>query len=110
MSVVLGIVGWFPPEWALWLHVIKGSLAVAGVILLVWHMDTEWERMGGPQKARYLLLLGYAVLVAGASAEQIDEGTLVSYRHLASTLLSAALVWVAAYSIRSARVVRRNKG
>ena len=103
---MLGIVEWFPPAWALWFMAIKGTVSAVGVLLLVFHMNTEWDRMHGPQKARYLLLLGYAVLVAGASAEQVQEGLPVSYRHLASFALTVALVVVAAWSIRSARGTR----
>lgn len=84
--------------------ITKGALAILGVLLLIYHMNHEWSHMAHPdQRARYLLLLGYGVLQAGATPEQLEEGIGISYRHLGGLATSIALVVVAVMSIRSYR-------
>lgn len=80
---------------------VKGLLALAGVLLLVWHIDRCWGSMRDrAQKARYLCLLGFGVLLAGASAEQLTVGSPLELRHWGSLTMSAALAATALYSIR----------
>lgn len=104
MNTVIDAISWIPPEWTVPLLFLKGGVAIMGVLLLVFHMNAEWNRMqSNDQRARYLLLLGYAVLTAGGTSEQLKEGVELSYRHLGSLLLCIALVLVTAQSIRNSR-------
>lgn len=100
---MLNVVTWLPPEWTVPLLVYKGLVSVLSVVLLIVHMDRQWDRMNSrAQKARYLCLLGFGVLISGASAEQLGEGLeVLSYRHLGALVMSTALAGVALYSIRS---------
>ena len=85
----------------------KGVLSLVGVVLLLWHMDREWDRMQDrPQRARYMLLLAYGLLVAGASAEQAATDVVLGVRHWVSLVLSLALVGVASHSIAHSRAAR----
>lgn len=46
--------------------ILKGVLALAGTVLLVAHMNRVWDETTDPaQRARYLVLLGFGVLLAG---------------------------------------------
>lgn len=94
-------VAWFPEGLTLPFLALKGVLAVLGVILLILDMNSRWNRVTSvAQQARYLTLLGFAVLLAGASAEQVGEGMLLSYRHLGAMIMSVALVVTGVLSLR----------
>jgi hypothetical protein len=91
--MVLGLVGWFPQEYANVLFAGKAMLGVIAVILLITHMNQHWCCISSlAQRMRYITLLAYAVLVTGGSAEQVAEAELVSYRHLGSVLVTLLLV------------------
>ena len=96
-----------PQTWASLLLILKAAFALVGVVLLLWHMDHEWEHVPNDQRARYLLLLGYGVFQAGATYEQLSDGVF-GYRHLAALILSVALVGVAGYSIWCAHKRRQD--
>lgn len=105
--VPLGIVGWFPQEFAPQFYMLKGLLAVAATVLLLVHMTRRWpvllseHRLG--KRMRYLTLLAYAVLVTGASVEQVHDGSLVSYRNLGSAIVSILLLVTIIISMREER-------
>jgi len=91
--ITAGTVSWFPQQYAEWLFLFKGTLGMISVIMLIWHMNQAWCCIKRPsQQMRYLTLLAYAVLVAGASVEQVSEGELVSYRHLGSVVVVLMLI------------------
>src|SRR5690606_31943654 len=82
----------------------KGILSGLGVVLLVVHMADIWDRMRDTaQRARYLLLLAYGVLVAGASTAQVARGQALALPHWPSLAVPSVLVAVAVYSIASER-------
>lgn len=92
-----------PQDWAIPIFIIKGVISMFGVLLLVYHMNSEWPRMKSVgQRLRYLVLLAYAVLSTGASAEQISEHSALGYRHLGGLIVSVALLIVMIVSIREA--------
>lgn len=97
-QVLLGTVPWFPQEYAQLFYFIKGLLAVVATVMVVAHMMHTWHNVTGlGQRLRYFALLALTMLVAFASAEQVDEGVLVSYRNLggfAGTCLVAYAMWV----------------
>jgi len=94
-----------PDSWTPWIIITKGCFAVIGVILLLWHMDREWSRLGElekqlDRKLRYLTLLAYGVLQTGASTGQLTEGVELEWRHLGGLIVSALFVVTAACSLR----------
>jgi hypothetical protein len=97
-------IAWVPDSWIEPIIMIKGLIALASVLLLLWHMTQAWccVRTFG-QKLRYLTLLAYAILVAGASLEQLNEGIVLSYRHLGSVAVTSMLVVAAVVSLRETR-------
>ena len=54
-----------PGSWTDFILISKGVCAMVGVMLLLWHINHEWIRMQGDQRARYMLLLAYGVLSTG---------------------------------------------
>lgn len=99
----MNIVTWIPEDLHPFLLGFKGLLAAASVVLLITHMQIEWRYLTSrAQRLRYLTLLGYAVLVAGATGEQLAEGMLLSYRHLGSIVVTALLCWTSYVSMREA--------
>ena len=98
--MMLGVISWFPQEYAhLWFE-FTALLGVVAVLLLVYHMTSIWCCLtSNAQRARYLALLGYAVLVVGANSERLLENDLVSYRHLGSALMASVLIIVTLLSI-----------
>jgi DMSO/TMAO reductase YedYZ heme-binding membrane subunit len=104
----INIVTWIPEAWHPAIFLIKGLLALTSVLMLVYHMNREWNSLRSlGQKARYLSLLAYATLVAGSTVEQLDEGIQLSYRHLFSILVTAGLVVAMVISIRESHRSRR---
>ena len=98
--ITAGTVSWFPQQYAEALFLLKGALGMISVVLLIWHMNRAWCCVKRPaQQMRYLTLLAYAILVAGASVEQVSEGELVSYRHLGSVLVVLLLIITMVVSI-----------
>ena len=91
----------------------KGLLAGLGVLLLIVHMNSCWSCMADPaQRARYLCLLGFGVLLAGASAEQLRDQPGIELRNWGAMVMAAALVAVALYSMsreRRGRGTRRKR-
>ena len=98
------VISWMPDTWVEPIITLKGLIALVSVLLLLWHMTQAWccVRSIG-QKLRYLTLLAYAILVAGASLEQLHEGAMLSYRHLGSVFVTSLLVVAATVSLREAR-------
>ena len=83
---------------------VKGLLALAGVLLLVWHMDHRWAQMkDNAQRARYLCLLGFGVLLAGASVEQHVDSATLELRNIGATVMAVAFFATALYSARHDR-------
>lgn len=95
--------GWFPQEYAPDFYVVKALCGLAAVIVLVVHINQTWSRIATrAQRFRYLLLLGFVVVVASASTAQYD-GSPVTGRNIAGLLLAVATCVVAAVSIRQDR-------
>lgn len=108
LVVPLGVVPWFPQDEAGPFFVFKGLLALVSTVLLLVHMTRQWSRLQRTQtlgkRMRYITLLAYSVLVTGASAEQVSEGTLVSYRHLGSVVVAVLLLVTVVISMREDRL------
>lgn len=101
-------ISWISGEAATCLLVIKGVMSLIGVLLLLYHIDERWESMKErAQKARFYLLLGYAVLSAASTYEQLEAGN-YGYRNLGGLILSVGLVIVVIMSMREWR--RSGKG
>jgi len=87
------VISWFPPEWAQWVFYYKGAVSIISVVLLIVHMLHGWPgKMSRGQRSRYYTLLAFAVLIAGSTLEQLQEGQPLSYRHLGSAVVSTMLV------------------
>lgn len=103
MNLSVGV-PWFPPDFYEAFFVAKGFLALVATLLVIWHMDRTWDHVthhGTPgQRLRYYTLLGYSVLVTGASAEQISDGQFVAYRHFGGLILTVLLIIAMIVSLR----------
>lgn len=98
-------VPWFPQEYAVTFYWIKGLLALVAVALLLIHMRSARQEAGlTPGRwLRYLSLLFFAVLLAGASVEQVNDAALVSYRNLGGLIGSLVLIVATSVSIAESR-------
>ena len=82
----------------------NAALSLVGVLLLVWHMNEHWSRIGNHGHQLWcMVLFGYAVLVAGASLENAVQGVPLEIHHLGSTIMSALLIAAVAFTIRRDR-------
>lgn len=89
-----------PPSWTAPILIAKGMLATVGVMLLVAQMNTAWPAMKDrSQKARYLCLLGFGLLVSASTTEQLNDGIVIEWRHIGGLVMSAALAGVSLYSL-----------
>ena len=83
------------------LLLVNGVLSLVGVLLLVCHMNEHWGRIGQHgHQVWYMCLFGYAVLVAGASAENLAYKVDYKIHHAGSTFMSVMLILAVAYAIR----------
>lgn len=82
----------------------NAALSLVGVLLLVWHMNEHWSRIGDQGHQLWcMVLFGYAVLVAGASLENAVQGVELELHHLGSTTMSVLLIGAVAFAIRRDR-------
>lgn len=57
-----------------WFFAAKGITAFVGVVLLVWHMWLDWEKVTAwGQRLRYLTLFAFAASVVGRSVSQMSS-------------------------------------
>lgn len=96
-------VAWFPQGYAETFYILKGLFALLGTLLLVAHMLRKTEPMSTGQLLRYLSLLYLAVLITGASAEQVTQQAPVNYRNLAVIPGVILLIAAAAVSLFESR-------
>jgi hypothetical protein len=78
---------------------IKGIISVLSVILLLFHMSTSQKVIRRPQRMRYVSLFGFAVVVAGTSARQIDDHDTVQTENIAMFVVIIFLLLTAIVSI-----------
>lgn len=103
-GLISGGVPWFPQEYAAAFYYLKGSVALLATLLLLHHMNTEWTASLSPgRRLRYLALLYLSILLAGSTAEQVQDAALVNYRNLAAFLGAVLLLVAAAVSIVESR-------
>lgn len=101
MDALIGTVGWFPQEYAGQFYLFKGILAVVTTIMVIGHMMHTWRDVTTwGRRLRYFALLAFTALIAFASAEQIDEEVLVSYRNLGAVLVLLLTMVAMVVSIR----------
>jgi cellobiose-specific phosphotransferase system component IIC len=98
-------ISWFPQQYAALFILAKGLLAMVSTIMLLIHMNLTWDRIsanatGWGQRLRYLSLLGFSILVTGATAEQLAENSLVGYRHLGSLSVIVFLIVAMSFSLK----------
>ena len=102
--VIFGTVPWFPQDQASTFFIAKGVLALISTLLLLFHMSMSWSRIVAEgtlgQRMRYYTLLAFSILITGSSAEQYQEGELVSYRHLGAMVVTVLLIYSMVISIR----------
>jgi hypothetical protein len=97
-------VPWFPQDYAALFYVIKGALSLVATVLLLSHMrEVRREEITTGRWLRYLVLLYFAVLLTGASLEQVGDEAIVSYRNLGGLLGSVALIVAVVVSITETR-------
>lgn len=82
---------------------IKGVLATAGVILLHMHMKQARKEVSFGRWLRYLCLMYFAILIAGASIEQLADMAEVNYRNMGAMVGMVLLVFTMIVSIRETR-------
>lgn len=88
-------------------YVVKGLVALATTVLVIWHMSATWNRVTEwAQRLRYLSLLALVAVITCASPEQAADGIPVSWRNLTALL---AVVLVAGAMVVSVVVERRHR-
>lgn len=111
LLVVLALVGlgllahdhaeWFPQRWAHEFYVVKAVAGLVAVVTTVTHMARTWPRVGTTaQRLRYLLLLGFVMVVATGSTAQYEMDVPVTGRSIAGLALAVMATPVALLSIR----------
>lgn len=100
-ETLLGVVPWFPQDYASHFYVLKGILATVATIMVVAHMLHTWDDVSTwGRRLRYFALLAASALMSFASAEQVSEQVEVSYRNLGALAVSALIVVAMVVSIR----------
>lgn len=95
---------WFPAEWTYEFFLLKGVLALVGTLLTLAHMQQEWsEAMTLGRRLRYFALLVFAVVLTGASVEQVAQDAVVELRNIGGMVSAVVLVVAVGVSIREAR-------
>lgn len=95
---------WFPQSWGPEFYAVKGLVGIVAVLVLLVHMSLTWPRVGTfAQRLRYLLLLGFVIVVAAASPAQYDSHVPVTGRNVAGFVLAGLAVPVGLISIRQDR-------
>lgn len=85
------------------LFIVKGGLAVLALVLLLWHMLADLEKMRLAQALRYVALLTAAGTVAFASQEQLREGAPWMPRQWGGLLIAIMVIVASIASLREAR-------
>jgi hypothetical protein len=95
---------WFPRSWDAEFYAVKGLLGIVAVLVMLVHMSRAWPHIGTlAQRLRYLLLLGFVVVVGAASSAQYEAGAPVTGRNLAAFVLAGLTIPVAIVSMRQDR-------
>lgn len=101
-------ISWIPES--LWIPIllVKGGLALLSVILLIFTMVKHWNccYLKWGQKARFICLLGFAVLSATATSEQIADDITLGYRHLGALIMAGFLIYVCWVSLEEPCLAR----
>lgn len=83
---------------------LKGLTALAGVLLLFWHMRSVRRGVDSlGQWLRYLTLLYFAVLMAGASLDQWASDAPINWYNVAGLGGAALLILTMVVTIREDR-------
>lgn len=103
--------GWlFDPANAREFYLVKGFLGVVAVVLYLAHMTMVFGRLRDrDQQLRYLCLLGMALLITSASAEQVRESADVNWRNVGALGMVVLLIVTAAVSIVADKRRRRSE-
>src|SRR5690349_13749092 len=95
---------WFPQQYAPQFYLTKGIIGVVAVLAILVHMSRAWPSIGSTaQRLRYLLLLGFVVVVCAASTAQYDASAPVTGRNVAGFILALLTIPVAILSMRERR-------
>ena len=101
-------VAWFPQEYAETFYRVKGYVGLAGTLVLLVHMHETWGRVETlARRMRYYALLAAAVLLAGASVEQVHQGAEVNLRNIGGLVVSLVILAAAVVSALEDRHARR---
>lgn len=104
MDIFAAGVPWFPQDYAGTYYTIKGFVALAATLLVIFHMSTAWaEAMTLGRQLRYIALLYAAILLTASSVEQVSEDVVVSYRNLGGLGLSVVILVAMVVSINETR-------
>lgn len=91
---------------------LKGLIALITTVFVVIHMNWSWVdfdrdedriRTGIGQRMRYISWFLFIILIAGASAEQIHDGSLINPRNVAAIFVVSFATLTAIISIIEAR-------
>lgn len=98
--------------------IFKGVVGVIGTLLLLLHMNQSWTTFdkdsygivtGVGQRMRFLCLFGGAVLVTGASIEQLESAVEINKRNVGALVFIVFLVLTAVVSIIEARRMQERR-
>ena len=99
-ELLIGAVLWFPQDWSHEFYILKGVVALAATVLLIFHMSRTWSTIATwAQRLRYFALLYLAALMTFASVEQTHQSAVVNYRNLGGMVGSALILVAAVVSI-----------
>lgn len=87
--------------------VLKGSVSLVAVALLLWHMRTvKRGALTLGRWLRYLSLLFFALLIAGASIDQMQSDAPVNWYNVGGLVGAFVLILAAAVSLLESRTIR----
>lgn len=100
---------WFPQDQSLLFYKVKGYIGLAATLALLAHMHETWGRVETlARRLRYYALLAAAVLLAGASVEQVHQNADVNWRNIGGMIVSVIILVAAVVSIVEDRNIYRD--
>lgn len=92
---------WFPQWLSHEFYVVKGLLALAATVGIVWHMHRTWSEVATRgRRLRYYSLLYFAALITYASVEQTASGASVEMRNIGAAIGVLLALYAAYVSLR----------
>lgn len=99
---------WFPQEYAVQFNYVKAGVALTAAVLLIFHMLEIWSHMAsGAQRARYIVLLSYALLITYSSYSLATSREPVKAANIFTLVITIGLLFTTIFSIRDWRHSRR---